>query len=284
MNYETGMRCLRARLSGSNLSDLGTLEYRLSENLRSERIFGTSETVRAERAAIVAALNELSYRELNLSFVEICSPTRTENEGMGTGGMEPRQGDKQPTHFDTHIPKLKAVRSPLEKYPSHSNSSLVFISYSWESEHHREWVRQLAVSLRTDGLAAVLDQWHCELGERFPEFMEQSVTQSDFVLVICTPEYKKRFDQRRGGVGYEGHIISASLVSSFELKTFIPVLRSGDWIAALPSALAGVSGVDLRGDPFSIAEYRKLVKTLHRLKSAVPPVGARPKWLMDIDI
>ena len=34
-----------------------------------------------------------------------------------------------------------------------------FISYSWESEAHKAWVRQLAEKLRSQGVKVILDQW-----------------------------------------------------------------------------------------------------------------------------
>jgi len=84
----------------------------------------------------------------------------------------------------------------------------VFISYSWEDEAHKEWVRSLADSLLANGIDAILDQYDLSLGDRLPQFMEQSIANSDYVLIICTPTYKKKSDTRNGGVGYEGHIIS----------------------------------------------------------------------------
>jgi len=36
----------------------------------------------------------------------------------------------------------------------------VFISYSWDSLEHRQWVAQLATSLRQNGVEVILDQWH----------------------------------------------------------------------------------------------------------------------------
>jgi hypothetical protein len=44
---------------------------------------------------------------------------------------------------------------------------------------------------------------------------------------------------RRGGVGYEGHIITAEILSSVGANKFIPVLRQGDWPTAMPTPLNG---------------------------------------------
>jgi hypothetical protein len=160
--------------------------------------------------------------------------------------------------------------------PNTESPSQVFISYSWDSEEHKAWVLWLAKQLRHDGIDAVLDQTHLPLGARSPEFMERSVRESRCVLVVCTEGYKRRFDNREGGAGYEGHIITGEIVNEVGENKFIPVLRSGDWKSAMPTALSGAHGVDLRND--SPEEYRRLVRHLHGITD-IPPVGAPPEWL-----
>lgn len=103
----------------------------------------------------------------------------------------------------------------------------VFISYSWEDDEHRNWVKNLADQLIADGIDAVIDRYDLTLGDRVPKFMEESITTVDYVLIICTPLYKDKSDKRVGGVGYEGHIISAELLSQRNESKFIPVLRKG---------------------------------------------------------
>src|ERR1035441_6097239 len=125
------------------------------------------------------------------------------------------------------------------------------VSYSWDDDAHKAWVRALAIKLRVDGLDVILDQLHLELGDRLPAFMEQLVRDSRYVLVICTHGYKERFDGRRGGTGYEGHIIAASLLDDSDSGKYIPVLRSGDWTTSVPTALMAIAGADLRGNPYA---------------------------------
>jgi hypothetical protein len=153
----------------------------------------------------------------------------------------------------------------------------VFISYSWDNREHKEWVRALATKLREDGIDAIIDQTHLLLGARNPEFMERSVRQSSVVLVICTETYKRRFDNREGGAGYEGHIITGEIINEVGKNKFVPILRTGDWQCAVPTSLAGTNGVDLRND--SPDEYQRLIKRLHGV-SDIPPVGRRPEWLV----
>lgn len=69
----------------------------------------------------------------------------------------------------------------------------------------------MADKLLYDGIEATVDQYDLSLGDRLPQFMEQSISNVDYVLIICTPTYKRKSDMRKGGVGYEGHIISGEL-------------------------------------------------------------------------
>jgi hypothetical protein len=131
----------------------------------------------------------------------------------------------------------------------------------------------LATKLRAEGgIDVILDQWHLELGARSTEFMERAVRDSNWVLVICTEGYKRRFDNRTGGAGYEGHIITGEIINEVGKNKFIPILRHGDWKSAVPTALAGVHGVDFRRD--STTEHRRLLNHLLGMKD-IPPVGVR---------
>lgn len=146
----------------------------------------------------------------------------------------------------------------------------VFISYAWESEEHRAWVKELADRLLDDGIEAIVDQYDLELGDRLPQFMEESVTSVDYVLVVCTPTYKAKADARIGGVGYEGHIISDELYSKRNERKFIPVLKGGTFAECVPTFLVGKLGIDL-SNGFDGENYGNLVATLFHAKRK-PPV------------
>ena len=95
------------------------------------------------------------------------------------------------------------MSNELAKVPS------AFISYSWDSDEHKKWVRELAIQLRAQGIDVILDQWHTAPGDQLPAFMERAIRENDFVLIVCTPKYKDKSDSRSGGVGYEGDIMTA---------------------------------------------------------------------------
>lgn len=154
----------------------------------------------------------------------------------------------------------------------------VFISYSWDSAAHKAWVKQLAKRLADDGAVVILDQWEVALGDQLPQFMEQSVETADYVLMICTPGYKRRVDSRSGGGGYEGHIITAKAFGGHDPRKYVPVLREGEWASAAATWLLGKAYADLRGEPYSEEEYLRLVEHLNGDIEAAPEPGAyRPR-------
>lgn len=152
----------------------------------------------------------------------------------------------------------------------------VFVSYSWDDDDHKAWARSLAERLRADGVEAMLDQWAAAPGDQLPAFMERSIAESDFVLVVCTPRYKVRSEKRIGGVGYEGDIITAELLQHSKRRKFIPVLRCGDWKESAPSWLSGGYYIDLRDGARFEAQYQDLLSTVWGARPKPPPVGPVP--------
>lgn len=73
--YRHGLRQLKAFLqlrAPGILVELATLEDRLENNLRAERLFGSSEDVRNERSQVIYALNTLAYQHTGLTFNALC--------------------------------------------------------------------------------------------------------------------------------------------------------------------------------------------------------------------
>jgi hypothetical protein len=151
-----------------------------------------------------------------------------------------------------------------------------FISYAWESSGHNAWVRDFATRLRRDGIASILDQWEMVPGDLIPQFMEQAVVSSNYVLIVCTPEYKVKSERRVGGVGYEGDVISGEVYTGISRRKFIPILRSGSWNESAPSWLKGAYYIDLRGDEWDGDGYDDLLKSLHGRRDTAPPVERFP--------
>jgi hypothetical protein len=154
----------------------------------------------------------------------------------------------------------------------------VFISYSWDGPEHKSWTKDLATRLRGDGLDVTLDQWSVVPGDQLPKFMETAIRENSYVVIVCTPNYKLKSDQRKGGVGYEGDIMTAEVLTERNDRKFIAVLRSGSWDTAILSWLKGKYSLDLSGNPYSEEHYNDLLATLHNKREQAPPIGKPPHF------
>lgn len=151
-----------------------------------------------------------------------------------------------------------------------------FVSYSWDSDEHKQWVHDLATRMRSDGIDVTLDQWHAVPGDQLPQFMETAIRENDYVVIICTPKYRDRSDSRTGGVGYEGDIITAEIASTRNHRKFIPVLRGPDWDSSAPSWIKGKYYLSLNTDPYAESSYSDLLATIHQTRPTAPPIGRPP--------
>lgn len=157
-----------------------------------------------------------------------------------------------------------------------------FLSYAWEGEAHKAWVRELATRLRTDGVAVLLDQWELHPGDSLTDFMERGVRDCDFVLIVCTPAYKKRSNEG-GGVKYEREIMTAEVLTSANRRKFIPLYRAGErWIDAAPTWLLGAYYIELRADPYRDEHYQDLLRTLQSRRLPPPPVPPLPEGVASV--
>jgi hypothetical protein len=155
-----------------------------------------------------------------------------------------------------------------------------FISYSWDDDEHKTWVRDLATNLRKDGVDVTLDQWHVQPGDQLPSFMERAIRESDFVLIVCTPKYKIKSDKRSeggGGVAYEGDVIQGEVFARHNHRKFIPILRRGSWIESSPAQLLGKAYISLQQEETFQSNYRLLLRTLHGIAEPIPELGSRPE-------
>lgn len=151
----------------------------------------------------------------------------------------------------------------------------VFVSYSWDSPEHIEWVRNLVSALRASGVDAISDMTHLRLGQNLPHFMEQTAD-CERVIVICTENYMNRANGRVGGVGYEHLITAAELASDPLSMRFIPVIRDLRGATHMPINLRGRLYLDLSDGPNFNANFQALVRDLHNAVPPVPPLGPRP--------
>ncbi len=168
-----------------------------------------------------------------------------------------------------------------------TSSPRVFISYSWDSEVHKQRVLELAEQLRDGGIDCELDQYYQSPPEGWALWMLRQVKQADFVMMICTQTYYQRAlgEEPPGtgkGVKLEGAIINNEIFNS-EAKNekFIPVLFSGSDMQFVPEFILSVSRYILPQDHEKL--YRRLTNQPEVIKrppgqrKILPPVNISPE-------
>lgn len=170
--------------------------------------------------------------------------------------------------------------------PSTTTAPRVFISYSWESDAHKNWVRSFAQRLTQNGVNLRLDQWHIGPGQSLTQFMEAEVHASDFVLIVCTKAYCAKALAREGGVGYEQQIITGNIVAGKPREQFIPLVRDGGFPpgqeCSIPGQFMGIYAVDVRDG----VDMDKATETLLRAifkqpEHKQPSIGPRPTFALN---
>ncbi len=123
----------------------------------------------------------------------------------------------------------------------------VFISYSHDSPDHEERVRELAGKIHALGLECRIDQFEQSPPEGWPRWMVNQILAAQYVLVVCTETYARRFEGREGlGANWEGGIITQQLYEAAMVNTkFIPVVFRKEDAAHIPILLRPAQYYDL---------------------------------------
>jgi len=162
------------------------------------------------------------------------------------------------------------------------NHPVVFISYSWDNEEHKAWVRKFADDLRAlYGVNVLLDQYN-RGGLDLLDFMYKGVTKSDRVILIGTPNYKQKSENYdSGGCKYEDQLISAELYRKMGTAKFIPVLREGTFSSSFKSlieVLSGFSMVDVDDKQYGIVLKKIAAELWGKPLNAPPSLGPKPDF------
>lgn len=123
----------------------------------------------------------------------------------------------------------------------------LFISYSHDSKEHMDWVKKFACDLEALGDFEIYLDQNLPKGLSFTRFMEVGIANADKVLVIGTPEYKRKAEAGKG-VAFEEAIISTELMQDIDTLKYYPILRSGTFDTSFPPILQGRNGDDLTKD------------------------------------
>ena len=163
-----------------------------------------------------------------------------------------------------------------------------FISYSWTSPDHEEWVLNLATELREVGVDVILDKWDLKEGHDAIAFMEQMVTNPEIkkVILVCDRKYAEKTDGRSGGVGTEAQIISPAIYAKADQNKFVAVTTEigPDGKPILPTYYKGRIYIDLSGDEVYAQNFEQFVRWIYDKPVHVKPaLGNAPSFLSEAD-
>lgn len=153
-------------------------------------------------------------------------------------------------NIDAELNRLN-IQITAKVFQEYSNdkTTKVFLSYSWDDKSTIDWVKKLSKNLSSvKSIQTILDEKDLSQGESLFRFMERSIMNSDYIIIVCTPSYKEKADKNIGGVGYENSIISSSFFDENSRKKCIPVLAKGTWAESAPLWTQGMAGLDMTSD------------------------------------
>jgi len=152
----------------------------------------------------------------------------------------------------------------------------IFISYSWDSESHKEWALKLSNQLEEYfELHITFDQYDLNSFEDKNHFMEKGVFENDIIIMLVTPAYVSKANSRLGGVGIETKMSSARHweESLSEGKSnIIPILCDG---GELPNYLKEKCYIDFRDDQKYDFSFSKLIQHINGTSKVSRPSKKR---------
>lgn len=140
----------------------------------------------------------------------------------------------------------------------------VFISYSHDSDEHRQRVLDLANALRRQGIDAWIDRFEPWPAIGWPLWMERQIAAADRILVVCTPTYRKRFDRLEKapgvgrGVAWEGLLLRNWLYEDLDGRlgrTGAVIFEGTGTKADIPQALSGQTSFSESADHAQLVAF-----------------------------
>jgi len=163
----------------------------------------------------------------------------------------------------------------------------LFISYSWTSPDHEQWVLNLASELRESGVDVILDKWDLKEGQDANVFMEKMVTDPLIkkVALVCDRGYTEKADSRSGGVGTETQIITPEIYKKADQNKFVAIIAERDdhGKVYVPVYYKSRKYIDLSDSDLYSKNFEQLLRWIYdKPFYEKPDLGNKPAFLSDI--
>jgi|GEM_PF-4967332 hypothetical protein len=180
-----------------------------------------------------------------------------------------------------HQKSIKDKNKPVVQIQNRNPNPKIFFSYSWDNEIHKLWVLKLASELIKSGIDVLIDEWDLDkYNNDLNFFMESGIRESDKVVMICTPVYSLKANERKGGVGVENVIITGEFYSTDKGNKFLPIVKGykKNIHECLPTYLKSKYSIDFNDENEYKVKFDELIrKILNVPKFKKPILGTLPK-------
>jgi hypothetical protein len=161
-----------------------------------------------------------------------------------------------------------------------------FISYSWSSPDHQQWVLDLATQLRENGVDVIFDKWDLKEGDDAIAFMERIVTDKSIgkVIVVSDRQYAEKADGRQGGVGTETQIITPQIYQKVrDQNKFVCVISESDaeGKAYVPTFYQSRLYIDLSKEELFAENFEQLLRWIFNKPAYPKPQVGKPPAFLD---
>lgn len=155
----------------------------------------------------------------------------------------------------------------------------VFVSYSWDSVEHKEWVLKFVNMLRDRwGVNAKCDVFITQSNTtNLNHMMVEEIKDSDYVLIILTESYAEKANKLEGGVGFETKLLISECKNN--LRKIIAVVREKERKAedVIPYYLQGVHYIDFSDSSNWDESWETLIYRIYQKdKIKLEPIGKPP--------
>jgi hypothetical protein len=212
--------------------------------------------------------------------IQVCAISRTQPAiiiASGNAGRIHVLRLIEPAESSESQPESRPSQTPPSSHEDSmpmTEQARVFISYTHDSPEHKASVRALADQLRAEGIDARIDQYEPHPAEGWPRWMQRQIDEADYILVICTATYRRRFEGseqpgRGKGAIFESLLTLQDLYDHATINEhIIPVLTGSESDDAIPRVLRAYTYYRLP-DGYE-ALYRRLTEQPELTR---PPVG-----------
>jgi hypothetical protein len=160
----------------------------------------------------------------------------------------------------------------------------VFVTYTHDSDHHKDMVLAFAFLLRNHGLDVRLDAWDDYERKDWYEWGQRQIMLADFIIVVASEQYRKVGDGEVGSTqnrGAQAEVAGLREVLQQDrprwIQRILPVLLPGHGPDEIPLFLQPLTADHYQVDDFTLTGVDSLIRVLTAQPARIaPPIGQVP--------